>query len=573
MKFLLYLFVATLLVCLPVGALAELPEDVTDDFAVISGVVVMPINDEYIVDLDSRNNLYVGDILTVVEPGQKIIHPETGAVIGAIDNVLGFLQVTRIYSGYSYAKIITAGLAPANGASIKRFEQVPATIVASPEANKEIAREVQLNLPQFKWLESGAPGALLTFNLEKQALDVLTAQGDSLHRYKISEDQQLVSSAITAQRPTVVTQSKRKRPLQQLADSLVGAIGGSTNEDRFAEMDEAIIRQKQSDRQGIWMGPNIEGNPRALAVADLDGDGQQETAVVMDNRLLITRIVAGEYSEVAEMEIPIRLKVLNMNALDLDGNGRAELYCTALSGYDTASFVVESTGEGYAIVIDDVRLLLNALPLPGQEGLRLLGQKKVEDEQPFYGNVFVVQREGDRLVEGEALTLPVKLNIFNFLPFSDDRGQLNYAYLTKGDYLKVLSAAGGELFTSPDYYSGSENCYLPRKELTDEVMVQTCMPQRMLVMPGNEILVAQNEGQRFVKNLPLYKKSRLVSLGWTGFTLQESWRTASQPGYMADFAYADADNDGEAELVMAVRFQKEGLIDKSRTSLVTYELE
>ncbi len=67
--------------------------------------VVMPVNDEYIVDLDDRNNLNIGDILTVVAPGKRILHPETGKVIGSIDNVLGFLQVTRIYSGYSLSRL------------------------------------------------------------------------------------------------------------------------------------------------------------------------------------------------------------------------------------------------------------------------------------------------------------------------------------------------------------------------------------------------------------------------------------------------------------------------------------
>ncbi|MDH4026660.1 MAG: hypothetical protein OEU57_14755, partial [Desulfuromonadales bacterium] len=55
-----------ILFCSPLNALAELPEDVAADFSVLSGIVVMPINDEYIVDLDDRNNLNIGDILTVV---------------------------------------------------------------------------------------------------------------------------------------------------------------------------------------------------------------------------------------------------------------------------------------------------------------------------------------------------------------------------------------------------------------------------------------------------------------------------------------------------------------------------
>ena len=127
--------------CLPMRAYAEIPADVTADFSVVSGTVVMPINDEYIVDLDDRNNLNIGDILTVVAPGKKILHPETGKVLGSIDNVLGFLQVTRIYSGYSYAKVLSENLAPENGAPVKRFEQVPALFVDNSEDARDLTAD------------------------------------------------------------------------------------------------------------------------------------------------------------------------------------------------------------------------------------------------------------------------------------------------------------------------------------------------------------------------------------------------------------------------------------------------
>ncbi len=339
-------------------------------------------------------------------------------------------------------------------------------------------------------------------------------------------------------------------------------------------MDEAIIRQKQRDRQGIWFGPNIDGDPRALTVADLDGDGVQETAVVLDSRLVVARIAAGEFTELATVELPLRLNILNMNAVDLDGNGSAELYLTALDGrYNAASLVVEWTGDGFAITQQNIPWLLHAVQLPGETTPTLLGQLKANAEQPFYGSVFKVVRDGEGLVKGDSLDLPNKLNVFNFLPFSDERGQLNYAYMTAGDYLKVMSADGVGLWESSEYFGGSENCYFPRAPARDEMMMQTCMPQRLLPLPGGEILVAQNEGQRVVKNVPLYKNSRLVSLGWNGYALVESWRTASQNGYMADFAMADADNDGSEELVMIVRFQKKGLIDDARSSVVIYEME
>ena len=562
------------LLCWPLAAFAELPDNVASDFAVVEGVVVMPINDEYIVDLDARNDLNVGDVLTLVTPGERIFHPVSKEVIGSVDNVVGFLQVTRIYTGYSYAKVLTEGLQPDNGARVKRFEQVPALFVDTTEKGGELVRELKINLPQFAWLaEDEAERALLTFTLQNKLLEVRDRQENSLHRYTITEDHLLVGQAGASQRPTVVTQSKPQKPLQRFANSVISSLGGTTNQDRFAEMDEAIIRQKQHDRQGIWLGPNIDGNPSAMTVADLDGDGRQEIAMVMDTRLLVARIVDGEFSEVAEVVLPIRLQILTMDAVDLDGNAVPELYLSALDGYDAASLAVEWTGENYAITLRNVRWLLRAVTFPGEGTQALLGQKKVVDERPFQGSIYRMDRDGDRLTQGEAVPLPDKLNVFNFSPFVDARGVINFAYITDGDYLKVISAEGAQLWESAQYFGGSENCYFPRPEFPDEMMMKSCMPQRMVMLPGNEILLAQNEGQRVVKNLRLFKGSRLIAMGWNGFSMLENWRTANQSGYLADFAVADADNDGNTELVKLVRFQRKGLIDKARSSVVIYEME
>ena len=401
MKYVLKLILLTL-VCWPLAALAELPDDIASDFAVVEGVVVMPINDEYIVDLDARNGLAIGDILTVVTPGEKIFHPVTKEMIGSVDKVVGFLQATRIYSGYSYARVLTEGLQPDNGARVKRFEQVPALFVDATETGSDLARELKVSLPQLQWLV-GSEGdrALLTFTLQGESLDVKDQQNNSLHKYIVTKDQQLVSSTQSASRSAVAGPLKpQPKLLQQMANTVMGVFG-QTTEDRFAEMDEAIIRQRQADRQGIWMGPNLAGSPSGVTVADLDGDGNQETAVVLDNKIVIARIVDGEFIELAEVPIPIRLQVLGIDALDLDGNGRAELYLSALDEYQASSLVVEMVGDSYEIVIDYIRWLLRVVAFPGQARPVLLGQRKTNAEQPFFGDVFHVSRDGNKLLEGD----------------------------------------------------------------------------------------------------------------------------------------------------------------------------
>lgn len=572
MKFCIKLLLV--LLCWPALASGELAEALQDDFAVREGAVVMPLNGEYLVDLDARDNLQIGDILTLVKPGAKILHPLTNEVLGSIDEPLGFLQVTRVHSGYSYVKPLSAGLTAANGAPVKRFEQVPAVLIAEDRADRELARQIKVGLPQLRWLENAeAEQALLTFTLQGAALQVKNAQGDALHKYNVSADRQLVSAARPAPRPYVTPQTgPQPGPLQQLATTLLGNVAPS-NEKRFAEMDAAILRQKQADRQGIWMGPNLGGHPVALAVADFDGDGRQETAIALDNTIQIARVSAGQFDQLAEVSVPKNLQMLSVDALDLDGDGRAELYVSAFGAMQPSSFVVQFDGNGYAITVDNVRWFLRGMTLPGEEARGLFAQRLGNSLEVFAGEIFRVRREGDNLVAGEAVTLPAQLDLFNFIAFQDNRKEFFYVYLTNGDYLRVISAEGAELWASEDYFGGSEDCFSVGAKLRDEMQVPTCMRPRMVMTPGNEILVVQNDGQRLVQRYRAFKRSRLVALEWNGFALTESWQTASQAGYLGDFALADGDNDGKDELVKVVKFKHKGLSDEARSAVVIYELD
>jgi len=69
-----------------------------------------------------------------------------------------------------------------------------------------------------------------------------------------------------------------------------------------------------------------------------------------------------------------------------------------------------------------------------------------------------------------------------------------------------------------------------------------------------------------------FDKSRVLALRWSGFAPQEIWRTADQAGSLGDYTLADADNDGDIELVMAMKFNKGTILQKSRSTIAIYEL-
>ena len=153
------LIVAVLLLAasaiLPPSASAFM-ENLARDFKPVSGVVIMPAKGEFLIDLDANSNVAIGDLFTVMQPGEKVVHPVTKEVVGTIDEVKALLQVTRVKSGYSYAKAV--GDAPEIVAKDKilRYENIPAVFWDYTNDGEAIYAQVKQALPNLEWQEYAA---------------------------------------------------------------------------------------------------------------------------------------------------------------------------------------------------------------------------------------------------------------------------------------------------------------------------------------------------------------------------------------------------------------------------------
>jgi len=312
-----FLFV---LLLFPMTVLAELPERIKADFAPQSGYIIMPIGDEFLVDLDAAANLQEGDILTLVMPGEKVVHPVTKEVLGTIDIPTGFLQVSRIKSGYSYAKLLFSETPPEKGSLVKRFEQVPTNFSSTQPADK-LRAELEAGLPHLNWLkEASATPPLLTFNLQNNLLTVENSSGVTIKSYQYLDDQ----LQATAPRPVRnqgfavdADPAENKGVLNKAVNNLIDSIGLGTSKDPLGPA--GIIRSNQSQaNNNVWMSANLGDSPVGMTVAEVDGDGQQETIIATQSELLITSISQGKLLEEARIELPAGTKCVSIDSFDDD---------------------------------------------------------------------------------------------------------------------------------------------------------------------------------------------------------------------------------------------------------------
>lgn len=585
------LFVAVLLLAasaiLPPSASAFM-ENLARDFKPVSGVVIMPAKGEFLIDLDANSNVAIGDLFTVMQPGEKVVHPVTKEVVGTIDEVKAILQVTRVKSGYSYAKPV--GTAPEIVAKDKilRYENIPAIFWDYTDDGEAVYARVKQALPTLEWQGYAAtqenkpqtPAAVtgfqgLTFVLKPGKLEVRDPAFNVLRAYAVGGAAAPAAAGVpVAAAPVVSAPAMMPAP----SGPAIVAAPAPTGAGVVGTFSPAIVRQNLAEAErGVWVSPAVKESLVGVEVGELDGDGKLETALLYAHRIDITRFADGASETVAQVDLGAGRKALAIDGADLDGDGKQELYVTAAFDKSLSSMIISLGADGYQVRKTNIRYYFRNVELPG-EGTVLLGQEMGDAHNDFAGPIFRVQGNGSDIQQGAKVEVPNPIRLYSFAPITTTgSGGESIAYLSHLDNLQIYSAAGEKLWEGSDRMGGSEEFITridPSKAPQDGDNTREAYLQARLGRgDAGEILIPVNEGDWFRARGKTFRKSKLTAMVWNGQELLEAWHTREQNGYMADFRLADIDNDGQKEVVMAINGASTGLLGARRSSLYVFEMQ
>jgi hypothetical protein len=576
---------------LPLSSLAYV-DDVARDFKSLSGIVIMPIQGEFLIDLDASRGVAIGDLFAVVQPGEKVVHPVTKEVIGSLDEVKGLLQVTRVKSGYSYARPLGTAAGIVAKDTIRRYENMSAVFWDYTDDGEAVFAKLKQALPTLEWQEyaasqtakpetpSAADGSgALTFILKNGSLEVRDPGFNVLRSYAIGAAQPMTAPYAAAP-TTPVNAYAPPVPAMMPAPAGPGIVAAPapTASAVVGNFSPAIIRQNLEQAQsGVWVSPAAKESLVGVEVGDLDGDGKQEAALLYAHRIEVVRLVDGAYEVVANVDFGFARKGLAVDGADLDGDGTMELYVTAAFDDKLASMIVSNGNDGYQVRKENINLYFRNVDLPG-EGKVLLAQEMGDLYKDFSGPIFRVQVVNDEIQQGARVEVPNPVRLYSFLPLAaSGYGGESIAYISYQDNLQIFSPDGEKLWESSDRFGGSEEFIAridPAKRPQDGDNTRSAYLQARLGRgDAGEILIPVNEGDWFRARGKTFRKSKLVAMVWNGQELLEAWHTREQQGYMADFRLADVDNDGQKEIVMAIDGATTGLMGGRRSSLYVFELQ
>lgn len=306
------------------------------------------------------------------------------------------------------------------------------------------------------------------------------------------------------------------------------------------------------DESGVWRSRLLPIQARGMALGDIDGDGRQEIVLLDGGRLLVYRLESGQLVELYSYEFPRATDCLSVDAADVKGGGRAQIYVTALRNKQPASFVLELEGSRLVKTADDIEYYLRAVNYPGQ-GPVLMGQK-MDYHSAFKPGIYRMRWSGKALEPDELLSSDSRVNVYSILPVKREDRLVTVALLSD-DYLHVFNGKDEE-WRSADYFGGS-NLFVETypRSIPNEEPMREYLPQRLVGVDGGRyIAVVAHKGtvSHWLARYKNYTSGEVKLLAWNPQGLSEAWVSPVLDGYICDIAVGDIDGDGHAELVAAV---------------------
>lgn len=355
---------------------------------------------------------------------------------------------------------------------------------------------------------------------------------------------------------------------------------------------------------GIWRSQDFQGGIVGMDVGDLDNDGHLEVVMITQNKVMVYRKEGTGLRSITTYNGLTNDRFLWVSVIDLNRDGRAEIYITNLRtliggrpvpsemrqlepgyGRETlASFMLTLSGSKLQVECENVPYFLNAVQLP-KRGKVLLGQQKASSDfqGAFDSAIYEMQLKGKSVSPLVQFHLPSRCNVFNFAKadLKHDGTELTIL-IDNSNYLIILNAAGDQIWKSDRLFGPTTNAFVAKiEDLSYNQMDYYAIPSPILITDLNndgipEIVVNRCTEMlsRFMpQGLKFYDRGEIVSLSWDQLGLVENWKTREISGMVSAIRIGDLNHDGSNQLMVSLILAKDYMkLWESKSTLISYSL-
>lgn len=379
-------------------------------------------------------------------------------------------------------------------------------------------------------------------------MDLDTGKAVLSRRHSTREESEILPE-ITAFGDAVLTFLQKKGPVAETAPPVPSAIVFQTKE--ASPLPGAPITFQiqgiSAPRQGALV---------SMDNGDLTGDGAME--IVLADRNTLRLHTADLQRELAAFSLPHYEHILRVDVLDTNGDGKAEIWLTAINSNTQrmrSRVLVFAQGEIREATGIENRFFAKGRNEDGRS--ILLTRMRGFRNTLFSGNITEARLSGNaiRLHESrhpqDALfdAIPVRVRDLQ----TQDRLHIG----DKG-MLSLVSPSGETVWESRDAYAGSP-------VFIDYVLEQKDGPPERFYFPGRTRILSQ-EGEpekllairnveaagRLFERMRMFRSGSLHLLSWNGYSLEIAGFTQDFDGYIADFIYIPSEKNSPAKVLFAL---------------------
>jgi hypothetical protein len=281
-----------------------------------------------------------------------------------------------------------------------------------------------------------------------------------------------------------------------------------------------------------------------VVAGDVDADGNGEIVTWGRNTIHVYRVKGNEILPYTRISRSIQNHFLNVETIDLDGDGKKDLVVTNLQGDRLTSFVLLRKGDGFVETPGATRHHL--VVLREWNGKTIVAGQRQGINEAFQGKIYGMKWDGKALSEGEPLPLNTSIlpvsggGVYGLSPWPSAKDG-RWLYVDVEEKLRVLDAGGKSTYKSKGKFGAAADAFEHGVFSVPEQRYPTLplrRSPRAVAGPKGEPFVVVTEAQRgILQNMTgAISSSKIVILQADGSGFTE--RAASPK---SDFFYAGLD--------------------------------
>ena len=581
-----------------------LVEELHKFFPQVKGTVVSIRDEKVFIDIGAKEQLAVGAQLALFAEGIDIIDPKTQKVLGKYEEQIGAIHITEIQDQFSVAKVLWTkpGVEIFQGMHVGQFSgKIKLAVLPVSDLTE---KNLQVDSAYELFVDAVASDERFTVfdeaDIKSAAIKAGLNSADMVKKQDLTdintvlEAHNFVQLVLRPDADNVLAQAlllsgsgeeigsvqEILREYTDLQQPVSAEKAAKSPESQPKDPVEAMPQEQRPDPNVSWSSETLPIRAHKIAAGDLTGDGNNE--VILATR---TDLELFEHARLGEQDsfrplTTIRgyndALILGLGVADINGNGREEIFLTTLRSvsaevrvfeFDSGKFKEIWGGNGVAMRI-----------IRGPEGKNtLVGQTTTASISLDFlsGKISEYAWDGKNYSRQNTLDIPGRVKVFGFAMADLDQDGKN-AILFYDDVDRIDVFRDGERIWRS---RRSEAYRIPVLRKNEDEKEERRIPGRIeLTTLGEEqrvhlVLFENLSPFKFIQGLPMYNKSRIHLLRWTGETFARDFQSEDSDGYAVDYAVADVDNDGQQEVLLAKVLKGDDLFKTPKSQIAVYELE